>query len=230
MVDGRNQLRGCRLAGWLVAVATVAFGLLLPGEFRRGLAQESPPDGPPVAVAGVAAEPWNSDFELQVEFELNRPDTPSYRRPYVAVWIEGKGREPVRTLALYLMTKPPGPRWHGELYRWYRDDKKRMAEGDRLAVIDTVSSATRPAGTYKVVWDGRDNHGRRLPQGSYTVLLEAAREHGTYQLIRQRVTCADEPWQIELPANEEVKKAMLRYRRKGERGAVRGAGAPANIP
>jgi hypothetical protein len=44
-----------------------------------------------------------------------------------------------------------------------------------------VATATRPAGKYTLKWDGKDNAGKPVKPGKYTVILEAAREHGTYQ-------------------------------------------------
>ena len=39
-----------------------------------------------------------------------------------------------------------------------------------------------------MIWDGKDNHGKQLGGGEYTIFIEAAREHGTYQSIRKQVT------------------------------------------
>ncbi|MFN5625729.1 MAG: DUF2271 domain-containing protein, partial [Planctomyces sp.] len=36
----------------------------------------------------------------------------------------------------------------------------------------------------KVAWDGRDDKGDLLQSGKYTLYIEAAREHGTYQLMK----------------------------------------------
>jgi hypothetical protein len=42
-------------------------------------------------------------------------------------------------------------------------------------------------------------------------MIEAAREHGTYQLIRQKVTLGDAPFQQALAGNIEIKAASLEY-------------------
>ena len=102
-------------------------------------------------------------FELRVNFEINGPGGQSrgYRRPYIAVWIEDKDGLTVRTLALWLMTRQPGPRWHADLRRWYRDDQvRRLADDTEL--IDTISRPTRPPGKYLITWDGKDDHGKPL--------------------------------------------------------------------
>lgn len=44
----------------------------------------------------------------------------------------------------------------------------------------------RGPGKYEVHFDGTDNTGDTLPAGVYTLCLEAAREHGTYKIIREK--------------------------------------------
>ena len=117
-------------------------------------------------------------------------------------------------MALWLTTRQPGPRWHGDLKRWYRDDQLRRLADD-TDLIDTVSRATRQPGKYTVTWDGKDDHGKPLGPGTYTVCIEAAREHGTYQLIRKEVTIAGKPFAEDLKGNVEMKSASIEYRRKG---------------
>jgi FAD:protein FMN transferase len=153
---------------------------------------------------------WNTAYELTIDLELARIEGFGGRRPYVAVWIEDKDRFPVRTLALWFQK----PRWLSELKSWYRGDRMRaMAEGTDLT--STVSSATRPAGKYSLKWDGRDNQGKPVKAGTYTVCIEAAREHGTYQLIRQDMDFSGVPKQMDLQGNVEISSATLDYHRLG---------------
>jgi hypothetical protein len=148
-------------------------------------------------------------MELAVTLEIARPASFGSRRPYVAVWIEDKDKFPVRTLALWYQKQ----RWLPELRSWYREDRMRsMAEGSDIAA--TVSSATRPAGKYTLQWDGRDNQGKPVKAGTYTVCIEAAREHGTYQVIRQEMDFSGVPRQVELPGNVEIAAASLDYHRR----------------
>jgi hypothetical protein len=174
----------------------------------------------PVALArdpkAVPVGSWGDTYEMRVTFEISGPkgNPGRYRRPYVAVWIEDKDGLTARTLALWLMTRQPGPRWHADLKRWYHDDQVRRLADD-IDLIDTISRATRPPGKYTVSWDGKDDHGEPLGPGAYTVCIEAAREHGTYQLIREEVTIADKPFAEDLKGNVEIKSASIEYRRKG---------------
>jgi hypothetical protein len=112
------------------------------------------------------------------------------------------------------MTRQPGPRWHPDLKRWYKDDQVRRLADD-TDLVDTVSRATRPPGKYTVSWDGKDDHGKPASPGTYTVFIEAAREHGTYQIIRKEVVIAEKPFSHELKGNVEIKSASIEYRQKG---------------
>jgi hypothetical protein len=157
----------------------------------------------------VAAGPsvWDESMELIVRVEL-ASFWGRYRRPYLAIWIEDQNRFPVRTVALWYNKD----RYLPELKAWYRGDRLRsMAERSDLA--HSVSSATRAAGKYTFQWDGKDNSGRLVKRGRYTVLIEAAREHGTYQLIQQPMDFAGAPRQIQLPGGTEMTSASLDYHR-----------------
>lgn len=163
---------------------------------------------PAVFMKGAAAGTWDRSDELIINLELGQPDAERYRRPYVAVWIEDKDRFPVRTIALWYQK----PRWLPELTAWSHDDTLRnMAEGNDI--ISSVSSAMRPPGQYTLKWDGKDNKGKLVNAGAYTVCIEVAREHGTHQIIRQEMDFNGTPKQIQLPGNAEMAGASLDYRK-----------------
>jgi len=137
--------------------------------------------------------------EVVVNLELARIEGQRYRRPYVAVWVEDKDRFPVRTVALWHQKD----RWLPDLKGWYRGDRLRLlAEGNEIA--STVSSATRPAGKYTMKWDGKDNKGVPVKPGKYTVFVEASREHGSYDLLRQEIDLTAGPKQFPLAGGTEI--------------------------
>ncbi|GAB4025247.1 DUF2271 domain-containing protein [Spirosoma gilvum] len=143
---------------------------------------------------------WNPNQELQITLELARIEGRSHR-PFVAVWVEDEAGKPVRQLALWYNK----PRWLHDLREWY------TLQTDKAA---SVTSATRSPGEYTLVWDGKDDDGQYVKQGKYTVLIEAAREHGTYQLIRQTMDFNGKVKQQPLPGNVEISAAALDYREK----------------
>jgi FAD:protein FMN transferase len=173
--------------------------------------------GKPAPAAPTAPE-WNKDYELVVNFEINHPEAEAgrYRRPYVAVWIEDKDGRSVKTLTLWVSMGGAGPfQWLPDLKRWYAGDRERK-KTDKKELLFTIARPTRQPGKYKVIWDGKDDRGKLLPAGEYSISIDAAREHGTYQSIRQQVTLSDKPFTEELKGNVEIRSASIEYRRKAK--------------
>lgn len=162
---------------------------------------------PPPAEGGL------DGHELVIRFEINRPDAPRYLRPYLVVWIESPEGTSLRTVLLWVKITGSGPTWVADLKRWFRQDLKRL-QTDRRDFVDIRSSPTRPPGKYETVWDGLDDNGRPLPPGKYVVKIEAAREHGTYQMIQKDVELGASPFKLDLDGGVEIKSASLDYRKR----------------
>ncbi len=176
---------------------------------------DEPPALPP------ASNTWNPEFELVINFEINQPNNAGrrYRRPYVAIWVENKDGFPVRNLTLWVSMGGSGPfQWLPDLKRWYKADQARK-EVENKDLVFTMARPTRPPGKYKVIWDGKDDHGKPVPAGEYTLFIDAAREHGTYQSIRKPLTLGDKPQTEVLKGNVEIKAASIEYRRKSAAAA-----------
>jgi len=220
------------------ALAT-AFSVLTPAE-SKSLAQSTPGidyllftrDGERIASDGwqsyqVATRPtyrtaayaepqaaktgalWNRNFELVINLEIAAANDYRYRRPYVAVWVEDEDHFPVRTIALWYGKY----RWLSDLRYWYRDDQVRTkAEGGDIT--NTVSAATRPPGKYTLKWDGTDNHGKPVKAGKYTIMVEASREHGGYDIFHQEMDFNGQPDQHTFPAGNELGNVTLDYRKQ----------------
>jgi hypothetical protein len=179
------------------------------GERPQSATSPAPPSQP----SGVS---WGRDFELVVAFEINQPEGEGqrYRRPYVAIWVENKEGFPIRNLTLWVSMGGAGPfQWLPDLKRWYRADQARK-EVDKQEMIFTIARPTRPPGKYKVIWNGKDDHGNPVASGEYNLFIDAAREHGTYQSIRKVITVGEQPFSEELKGNVEIKSATIEYRRK----------------
>ena len=162
----------------------------------------------------ASAATWSDAMELAVDFEINAPEGGRrYHRPYVAVWIEDANGQMVRTLSLWVQTDRRGPKWIPDLRSWYRDELARRQKfgGD---LVETKSEPTRNPGAYSLVWNGRDDRGRVVAQGNYTVAIEAAREHGTYQIMRSEIAIGSKPFVRQLEGNVEIKGARIAYRKR----------------
>jgi thiamine biosynthesis lipoprotein ApbE len=163
---------------------------------------------PPVPTAGSAdSSAWNQNYELDINLELARIDDFRYRRPYVAVWVEGQDHLPVRTIAVWFGK----PRYLSDLRSWSHTAQLRGNEDD---ILRTVSSATRSPGKYTLKWDGKDDEGKFVKSGEYTICIEVAREHGTYQILRQPMDFSGQPQQVTLPAGTEIGGATLDYHKR----------------
>jgi thiamine biosynthesis lipoprotein len=214
---------GLRLADSLPGVACLIVGD--DGRLHRNARWHlyERPVPPAVALVTARQEPappasdkggWGSENELLVRFEINRPQaTGRYRRPYVAVWAEDEAGVPVRNLLFWVSMGGAGPfEWIPDLKRWHADDKARTKANK--TDIFLIAQPTRPPGEYSVLWDGKDDHGKPLKAGTYTILVEAVREQGGYGLIRKQVKLAGDAFTENLKGNDEIKSATLEYRRK----------------
>ena len=151
---------------------------------------------------------WKDDFELVVDLEINLQKQGFVKRPYVAVWVEDENHAAVKTIALWHERDKYLP----ELKSWYLKYRGQYVADN--SIFSTVSSATRSAGKYTVKWDGKDDKGNTVKPGKYIIKIEASREHGTYQLMRQELDCDEAPKQIDLTGNIEIASASLDYRKK----------------
>ncbi len=159
--------------------------------------------------AGWAAQAtWDPAMELALTFKTNIGGFGRHRNPYVAVWIEDADGNPVRTLALWCDTGR-GRRYLEHLSRWFRAIGTG-AMGSR--VLSQVARPTRVAGTYALVWDGKNDHGQFVALGEYVVNVEMAREHGPYELVRQAVSLGNGPTSATLPGQGELGDVNVEYR------------------
>jgi hypothetical protein len=176
-----------------------------------GLAAKSVARRLPVAAMMAAGPTVDPSMELVVNLELGSPAGMRAKRPYLAAWVEDSDKFPVRTFALWFEKA----RWLNELRAWYKDDRLRsMAEG--TDITRTVASATRSPGKYTLKWDGKDNAGKLVKPGKYTVMIECVREHGGYQLMHQEIDFNGKPQQFKLPAAAELAGATLDYKKAGQ--------------
>jgi len=189
--------------GAIARLAGVALSLTGLTAFRRFAPGQARSAGPK----------WDDHFELAVDLEIAPQQGYRYHRPYVAVWVEDANGKPVRTLSAWVNTSGRGPRYIRELRRWFSMERDQQDAGGP-DLISTVSSATRLPGQYTVTWNGRDDRGNVVDQGAYRVLIEAAREHGSYQLMQQDLALGARPVAADLGSNEEIGRARVEYRRR----------------
>jgi thiamine biosynthesis lipoprotein ApbE len=156
-----------------------------------------------ISMVNLKEKFWAANQELLINIQVADLGGGA-RRPYVAVWVEDSNHKPVRRLALWYRK----PRWLPDL--------RSFSEAQRESPIDlmSITSATRSAGNYSLVWDGKNDQGQFVEQGNYTIYIEAAREHGTYQLMKQSMKFDGKAKTQAIAGNEELSSASLVYRTK----------------
>lgn len=174
-------------------------------------------DDPKATGESVQAGAWPDTHELAIDFEINRPETAGrYRRPYVVVWVENAEGVSVRTLLLWVSLGGSGPdQWLPDLARWYRGDSLETS-AKRKNMVQTIGRPTRPPGQYSVIWDGKDSAGKLVADGDYTIFIEAAREHGTHQLMRKQLHLEAKDLSEDVAGNVEIKGARIQLRQRSK--------------
>lgn len=158
----------------------------------------------PPSPATPSSAAWDG-MQLTISFDLARLDARA-RRPYFAAWVEDTDKFPVKTIALWYNKD----RYLPEMRAWYRGDRLRaMAEGSDIS--HSISSATRGAGHYTLDWDGKDNQGKPVKPGKYTVYIECAREHGGYDVFHHEFDFNGTPAKIQIPGGSEIASASFDY-------------------
>ena len=150
------------------------------------------------------ADAWPDGFQVNLSLTIPPIDAKKYRRPYVAIWVENADAKPVRTITVW----GTNPRYFKDLPQWWK-----FARDDNT-LVKAVTRATRVPGKYSLVWDGKDDKGNALSQGTYTLYVEVHREHG--KLVRQtgKLVCGPDAAQITLPKNAETGDTLIEYAKK----------------
>lgn len=159
------------------------------------------------ASSAVKEKLWDPAYELAINLELATIPGMRVHRPFVAVWVTDENKKPVRQIALWFNK----PRWLNDMRSWYAAYYRDFSTGN--SNVSSTTSATRSPGKYTLKWDGKDDQGNLVKQGTYTIYIEVAREHGTYQLMSQEIT-PGKPQHFDITGNIEVTAASLDYRKK----------------
>ena len=148
-------------------------------------------------------EAWPAGFRVTVAVQLPQIDAKQrYRKPYTAVWVEDDKGKAVRTLAVW-----------GNSPKYLKDlnDRWKIGKGN-TDLIKAVTRATRGPGKYDLVWDGKDDKGTALGQGTYTVRVEVHREFGQHLLQNGKIECKDKAATEKLAKNAETGETVIEYK------------------
>jgi thiamine biosynthesis lipoprotein ApbE len=152
-----------------------------------------------------ADEAWPANYEMIVTLELPTiAGANRYRRPYAAIWIEDANGKTVKTLAVL----GQAPKYQKDLNDWWKIGKEQPQ------VVKAVARATRGPGKYEFAWDGKDESGKPVLQGTFTVRVEVHREYGKHLRQSGKIELKSEPATIKLDKNDETGETLVTYGKK----------------
>jgi len=133
----------------------------------------------PLAVAGGMAGAAHAG-ELQLSIEIPKLAAAEYHKPYVAIWIEDGDHKVAANLAVWydIDNKEGGEKWLKDVRQWWRRTGRELK-----LPADGLSSPTKPPGVNKVTFKTDAGPLASLKPGSYTLMVEAAREVGGKELV-----------------------------------------------
>ena len=138
--------------------------------------------------------------ELEIALQLPKISEGQYHRPYVAVWVEDSSEKSVRLIEIWREK----PDWIKDLRRFWR----KTGRADQ-PLVDARTGATKGPGQYRLRWDGKDDQGVAVPNGEYQLVIEAAREHGGRQLVKQKFNWDGTAVAASVAAGNEIGQVQL---------------------
>lgn len=143
---------------------------------------------------------WSGPQDVSITFEVPAIDAQPYHKPYVAVWVETLERKGLHSIAVWHEKDD----WLKDLRQWWR----KLGRGG--ASFDGVSGATRKPGIYTVNWNASDASGKQLPPGEYYLNIEAAREQGGRDFIRQKIQLGQGAQEYKVDGDLELGSIVIR--------------------
>ncbi len=158
-----------------------------------------------VANSASASAPgsWPAGYNAVLDYDIPKIESSNYKAPYVVIWVTNADRKLVRTLHVWGSKE----KWIDSNYIWW----KRY--GRTTTNLDTIAKPSRAPGHYTATWDGKDDAGQAVPQGKYTLHIEASREHGAHSYQTFDLDAAPKAATKSLPAKDELGDLKLRFDR-----------------
>ncbi len=156
-------------------------------------------------IAAPAAAPggaWPSGYAVTIEYEAPKIPGPKIYPPYMAVWVTDQNNRLVR--GLIMLGKDPN--YIDQNFIWWRRHGRGAPD-----VVDSISRPTRAPGRYTAVWDGKDDAGKPVPLGKYTVHVEAIREHGGHSYQAMPLDLTQGPAEAQAAASDELGPSKVRF-------------------
>jgi hypothetical protein len=201
-ISRRSVLAGAAAFGAVLAVPALACGgksdKAVFSSTTQAPGTTAPSGGSSTSATGISIP---ASGQVAIDFTYAATGGGNAENPYIAVWVETATGEFVDTISLWYSS--------GENERYLSDMRSWMSSSG--GTDRSMSGATRTAGSYSVVWDGKDASGQKMPQGEYLFFIECAREKGPYEVISQPLTIAAVPASASPSGKGEISKVSMTY-------------------
>ena len=157
-----------------------------------------------------AALPDGASLDVAFTYQPDGSGFGPARNPYIVAWVEDASGNLVANISLW-WNPPKGERYINNLATWYAAETSYY-DDEGSVDLESVTGATRPAGSYTVSWDGTADKGGRAAQGEYTVFVESAREHGTHSLTSAKITLGTAGATAKLDDDGELSAVSATYK------------------
>ncbi|HEY7884059.1 MAG TPA: DUF2271 domain-containing protein [Cellvibrionaceae bacterium] len=145
---------------------------------------------------------------IHVAIEIPRLDVAEYHRPYVALWVAQENHQVAMDLAVWYdlkMKDSEGEKWLKDMRQWWRRSGR-----SKVMPIDGVSGATRAPGKHQLVFAADKSPLENLPEGSYLLMVEAAREVGGREILQIPFSWpAEKPQVLQVEGESELGEIVL---------------------
>ena len=136
-----------------------------------------------IAIGTLLVAPAAQAADLSISVEIPRINAAEYHRPYVAIWIEDANQKSVADLQVWYQQtdgkEGHGTKWLPDLRQWWRKSGRSLK-----VPVDGITAPTRPVGKHALKLDEKHPALAKLPAGTYTLMVEAAREVGGRELLK----------------------------------------------
>lgn len=147
------------------------------------------------------ASAWPDKYQMSIDITLKNQGRRVYR-PYTAFWILDQDGKVVRTIAVWGNER----KYLRSLTEWWAFAK------DLPDVVKATTKASRGPGKYTLVWDGLDDKGDPVPQGTYTLRVEVNRDKGSHiKGLSCKMDCLDKPSKGSIDPNAEIDALKVAY-------------------
>ncbi|UTW49337.1 DUF2271 domain-containing protein [Bacterioplanoides sp. SCSIO 12839] len=145
-----------------------------------------------ISIPSLASD---TSYQLQIQLTIPKLEVDPYHKPFIAIWLETPKRKGKQTLAVWYDDEE----WLKDLRQWWRKLGRRDSLQGNAKEFDGASGATRRPGSYTLNYTTQ-----ALTPGDYVLHIEASRESGGREHLKQAIYLGKEQQTFTLSGQHEL--------------------------